>query len=79
MTERCELFGTKRISKCQIQDSKEPKCHFEMALNKVKQLVSEPHELFFYHSPSKWLATLTSWQENSQLASRTNRLQTLSR
>ena len=53
--------------------------HFEMALNKVKQLVSEPHELLFYHSPSKWLAPPADWQGNSQLASRTNRLQTLSR
>ena len=37
-----------KIPKCQIRNFKEPFWRFEMALNKVKQLVSEPHELFFY-------------------------------
>ena len=36
------------ISKCQIQNFKEPSWHFEMALNIVKQLVSKIHELFFF-------------------------------
>lgn len=52
--------------------------HFEMIPSKTTTR-EVTHELFFYHSPPKWLASPADWQGNSQLASRTNRLQTLSR
>ena len=65
------------IPKCQIQKFKESFWYFEMTLNKVKQLVSEPHELFFLSLPSKWLATRTGWVRDDLLVSRINRLQIL--
>ena len=36
-----------------------------MALNKVQQLVSKTHELFF--TPLEVVSTLTSWDENKSV------------
>lgn len=43
-----KVMDNMQINRQYSRNLKVPKLHFEMALNKVKQLVSEPHELFFY-------------------------------